>query len=134
MDHHLEGGSPTVAVVDDDPAIRTVFDEMLRDVGYRTVLWDGLEEPFALITRTAPDLVIQDVRLGQTLTIWSLLEHLESLAFDRRPQVLVCSADRDFLRLHREELEDRSCAVVEKPFDIDTFLDAVAACLEPLRR
>lgn len=125
---------PCVAVIDDDASIRVIMREMLRDTGYRVMLWDGLEDPIAFIDRGRPDLIVQDVRLGKTLTIWPLLDHLAALPADQMPQVIVCSADRDFLREHGQTLRDRSCAIIEKPFDIDVFIDTVESCLALLRR
>ncbi len=123
-----------VAVIDDDATIRNIMREILQDGDYRVVLWDGLEDPLVFIDRCHPDLIVQDVRLGQALTIWPLLDHLDALPDAHTPQVIVCSADRDFLRAHSQTLQDRSCAIVAKPFDIDDFLNAVASCLATLRR
>ena len=69
--------------------------------------------------------------LGIDLSIWSLLDHVDAMAPGPAPRVLLCSADSAFLRTHREALEARSCAIVEKPFDLDAFLDAVDTCLAP---
>jgi len=132
--HRPEGQLPCVAVIDDDATIRGIMREMLQDEGYRIVLWDGLEDPLVFIGRCQPDLIVQDVRLGRTLTIWPLLDHLDTLPANQAPQVVVCSADRGFLRRHNQTLQDRSCAIVEKPFDIDAFLNAVESCVSPLRR
>ncbi len=133
MRHRPDDHQPCVAVIDDDASIRVIMREMLQDSGYRIVLWDGLEDPLALVDRCHPDLIVQDVRLGQRLTIWPLLDHLAALPAGHAPQVIVCSADREFLRAHGQALRDRSCAIVEKPFDIDVFIEAVEECLAVLR-
>ena len=134
MQQRPDDHQPCVAVIDDDAAIRVIMREMLQDTGYRIMLWDGLEDPLAFIDRCQPDLIIQDVRLGQSLAIWTLLDHLAELPAVHAPSVIVCSADRDFLRTHGQTLRDRSCAIVEKPFDIEVFIDAVESCLAILRR
>jgi DNA-binding NtrC family response regulator len=108
--------------------------ELLVDAGYTVVLWDGQTDPFLTIALTQPHLIIQDIRLGAPPTIWELLDHLDTLRPARVPAVLLCSADLDFIRNHRSTLEDRSCAIVEKPFDIDKLLETVATCLVPSRR
>lgn len=124
---------PRVAIIDDDASIRVVMREMLQDDGYHVLLWDGLEDPLAFMQRCQPDLVIQDARLGSSHTVWNVLDYLDAMLADSTPQVIVCSADREFLTAHGQTLRDRSCAVVEKPFDIDSFLEAVASCLGILR-
>jgi DNA-binding NtrC family response regulator len=131
----LVGNSaPCVAVIDDDPTMRDVMHEILLDGGYDIVLWDGVEDPFTLIQRVQPDVMILDIRLGPSLTIWSVLERLSVLPLARRPQTIVCSADTQFLREHGDPLREQSCEIVEKPFDIDDLLNAVASCLAVSRR
>jgi DNA-binding NtrC family response regulator len=126
--------APVIVVIDDDPATRDVMHEILADADYIVELWDGRTDPLVMIAQTQPHLVIQDIRLGTPLTIWELLDHIDSLRPARVPAVILCSADRDFIRTHRGQLEDRSCAILEKPFDIDQLLETVASCLEPSRR
>ena len=135
MRNELAGdAAPCVAVIDDDPATRSLMHEILLEGGYVVVLWDGLEDPFTLLKRAQPDVMILDIRLGPGLTIWSVLDELDQLPARLRPQTLVCSADTLFLRKHGDTLRDQSCGIVEKPFDIDVLLSAVESCLEPSRR
>lgn len=134
MEQPGEDRRPCVAVVDDDPALRSLIQELLRDDNYAVALWDGLEDPLAFIHRHAPDVLILDIRLGHGLTIWSVLDQLDTLSDRRVPQVLVCSADSAFLREHDQTLRDRSCGIVEKPFNIDELLAKVADCLATSRR
>ena len=134
MEHSGADRRPCVAVVDDDPALRTLLGEMLRDDGYTVALWDGLEDPLVFIQRSEPDVLILDIRLGHGVTIWSVLDQLDRLAGIRVPRVLVCSADSAFLREHGQTLQDRSCGIVEKPFNIDDLLAAVEDCLALSRR
>ena len=126
--------APRVVVIDDDPATRMVIGEILDDAGYQTILWDGLADPLHTIAQAQPDVVIQDVRLGLQLGVWDLLDHIDRLRPARVPAVVLCTADRDFIRTHRQALEDRSCAIVEKPFDIDAFIRVVAGCVALSRR
>jgi DNA-binding NtrC family response regulator len=117
-----------VAVIEDDPANRAVIVDILEDAGYRVVAWDGHDDVVAFLSQTGADLVIQDIRLGTTHSIWSLLERVNAQP-PPAPRVVLCSADRVFLHTNRLALEARSCAIVEKPFDVETLLETVAACL-----
>ncbi len=129
MSHESVAPSATVTIIDDDLATRDIVLDILEDAGYTAIPWDGVEDPRLTIVRTHPDLIIQDVRLGQNLTIWTLLDYIDTLRPARTPSVLLFTADREFVRTHRQTLEDRSCSIVEKPFDIDDFLASVADCL-----
>lgn len=134
MEQSGEDRRPRVAVVDDDPALRTLVREVLLDDDYSVALWDGLEDPLGFIQRTTPDVLILDIRLEHGVTIWSVLDRLDALPERRVPQVLVCSADSAFLREHGQALRDRSCGIVEKPFDINDLLEKVEECLAASRR
>ncbi len=125
---------PCIAVVDDDPALRTLARELLVDSEYIVATWDGLEDPLSFVERSQPDVLILDIRLGNGVTIWSVLDQLDTLPSHRTPDVLVCSADAVFLREHGQSLRDRSCGIIEKPFDIDDFIQAVENCLATSRR
>ena len=122
-----------VAVIEDDSATREVIAVVLEDAGYRVTAWNGLEAVIPFIARVQPDLLIQDLRIGTGFSIWDLLDHVDGIIPGLAPRVLLCSADIMFIRTHRAALEARSCAIIEKPFEFDTFLGAIEACLEPSR-
>jgi DNA-binding NtrC family response regulator len=132
MDDRMVMQDACVAVVEDDPVNREILITILAEADYQVTAWNGREDVITFIDRARPDLLIQDVRIGSNLSIWALLDHVDGLEPGPAPRVLLCSADSAFLRTHHEALEERSCAIIEKPFDIDAFLDAVAACLEPM--
>ena len=134
MEHNGKQRRPSVAVIDDDPGLRSLIGEVFRDDDYTVALWDGFDDPLAFIRRSAPEVLILDVRLGYELTIWSVLDQLETLPASRVPQVLVCSADSAFLREHGQTLQDRSCGIVGKPFNIDELTQMVEDCLATSRR
>jgi DNA-binding NtrC family response regulator len=131
MNDRLAMRDACVAVIEDDPATREVLIMILIEADYQVAAWDGREDLISFISHIRPDLLIQDIRIGKGLSIWELLDHVDGTVPGPAPRVLLCSADTAFLRTHREELEARSCAIVEKPFDLDTFLKAVEDCLEP---
>lgn len=64
MTEILENSSFTIAVVDDDPAIRLSTTRLLRKKGYTVVEAANGAEGEALIGETLPDLVLMDVNLG----------------------------------------------------------------------
>ena len=58
----------TVLVVDDEPAIRGVVCEYLRDCGMNPIAAENADQAMALITEgTSIDLVFSDVRMPGTL-------------------------------------------------------------------
>ena len=69
MPRNLTDESLTVALVDDDPLVRTYLDQLLQDAGLR-VLWTaaGASEAVTTLRRSAtlPDVVAIDVRMPGT--------------------------------------------------------------------
>jgi DNA-binding NtrC family response regulator len=124
---------PRIAVVDDDPAIRFVMSEALADEGYPVATWDGTEDPLAFVTRVEPAVTILDLHLTGWSSGWSVIRALHAVQqmHGLGTAVIVCTADMVFLREHGAELERLSCALLPKPFDLDTLLAEVARCLEP---
>lgn len=83
----------------------------------------------AALLREPPDLILLDLRLEERDTGWTLLQTFRQAPALRAVPVIVCSADVAFLRANAERLRELGCAVLPKPFDLDTLLGLVAAGL-----
>ena len=74
----ISGGQrPTVLVVDDEPAIRGVLCEFLKECGYHPLSAESADQALALIQQGGVDLVFSDVRMpggmdGCALARWIL--------------------------------------------------------------
>ncbi len=55
---------PRILIVDDDPHIRQMLDDFLRDEGFQPVGVDGTRAAAAAVRRELPDLVLLDMRLS----------------------------------------------------------------------
>ncbi|MDP9357905.1 MAG: response regulator [Chloroflexota bacterium] len=115
----------TILVVDDEPTIRELLVELLRDEGH-TILGavDGLAA-MEVLEHTVPDLVITDAMMprrdGSGLVRWMREQP------DLRPvPVIILSA---VVRIDSAELDD--VLFVAKPFDLTTLLETIAAALDP---
>ena len=53
-----------VLVVDDEPGIRELVVEVLRDEGYATVAAENGRMALEVLAREGPDLVLMDVRMS----------------------------------------------------------------------
>ena len=60
------GTTPTVLVVDDQPAVLEVVSRILRHNGYHTLEAGGYEEALSLLSDHDPDLLLTDSVLGET--------------------------------------------------------------------
>lgn len=99
--------------------------ELLEEEGYRATIWDRKENAYHVIKRERPNLVIIDIRLQSPDEGWKVLEQVRLDPMTTHVPVIVCSADTQFLRWKRRQLQEMNCAVLEKPFRLTELLRAV---------
>ncbi len=121
----VDDQSPSILVVDDDPAIRQIVSEVLVEEGFAvTTAADGLQA----IRRSAdqpPALVILDM----TLPLMNGYEVAAALraAHGRALPILTITADGGAAaKAHRVG----AFAYLRKPFDLDDLVAAVQRCLQ----
>jgi signal transduction histidine kinase len=89
-----ETPQPTILVVDDNEANRSLAQHTLEDEGYRVVLATGGEEALALFAKEPADCVLLDVRMPG-LDGFAVCERLRALPRGAETPVLFLTALRD---------------------------------------
>ncbi|HEU0220590.1 MAG TPA: sigma-54 dependent transcriptional regulator [Paracoccaceae bacterium] len=117
-----------ILVVDDEPDIRTLLAEILRDEGHETrVAWDA-DTALAAINRHPPDLVVLDIWLQD-----SRMDGIEILKTARRDNpdlpVVIISGHGN-VELAVAAVKQGAYDFIEKPFNIDQLLVVVNRALE----
>lgn len=108
---------PSILVVDDEPAIRSLMVDVFVDVGYRVrAASDGLEA-LSAADQEAPDVVVADVAMPN-LDGASLARRMRA----RGVPVVLLSAVYDAVDLP-------GIPFVPKPFNLDELLDTVENAL-----
>jgi len=125
MDH------PSVFVANDDPAFVELVAELLTDAGYRNVVWHVGASAFHRIRDEQPTLVLLDINLVNPARGWSTLDALRLHPKTRHIPVILCSTDMRLLQEKAGLLRELHCQTLEKPFDIETLLEEVAAAIGP---
>jgi two-component system, cell cycle response regulator DivK len=111
-----------VLIVDDDPAILNMLDELLQDESYETLLATDGSEAIQLAQEQKPDLILMDLMLP-------VLDGAEAIRRLKRDpntssiHIIAMSAGAN-LRMHADQLPADS--VIGKPFDLNTLLAGVA--------
>jgi CheY-like chemotaxis protein len=119
---------PTVLVAEDDPVVREMVIELLRDDGYSVLeAYDGLEViravDHSLRKSQEPRVILLDLRLP-TVDGIGVLHHLAAHGDD--VPVIAISASVEYLDA---ALQAGATATLAKPFDLGDLLAAVAdAC------
>lgn len=136
---HRTGGCPSLAalrpvvlVVDDDPDMRELLVELLRDAGARPMAARSAEEALTAMHCVVPDVVLTDYRMpgGDGLTL------LRAMACDpacREIPAMLASADADASSLAAAAAE-LGAGFLPKPLSLAEVLDAVTIAAGRARR
>jgi CheY-like chemotaxis protein len=116
-----------VLIVDDDPAILNMLDELLQDESYDTLLATDGNEAVSIARAEMPDLILMDLMLP-VLDGASAIRQLKSDPSTRAIHIIAMSAGAN-LRMHADQLPADS--VIGKPFDLNTLLAGVALHVSP---
>ena len=115
-----------VLVIDDDPLICALLQDILHEEGYEVLLADDGEQALVILTTVRPDLVTLDLNLpgiGGDI----VLKELRNQDTTKDVPVIVVSA----LETIPREVHKLAQAVIQKPFDIDKLLFTIQRFLPP---
>jgi len=120
--------SGRILIVDDDPDFRELLDLMLRKEGIQTAIAENGEDFLNKIDDFQPDLVTLDVMMPG-LTTEEILEKL--IKKKCKPKIILLTV----VRYSEEVLEKilkkgNIVAYIDKPFDLDDFIDTVNELLQ----
>ncbi len=122
-----------ILVVNDDPAILDLFEEILTDEGY-TVTLDNFRRSTSdlmdAVREIHPDLVVMDFVVGGELKGWQLLQATQMDRSVRDIPVIICTAAVKQVTELGGHLQSLGVHVVIKPFDIDDLLDVITKVWE----
>lgn len=118
----MAAASKVVLVVEDDPDIREVLEEMLDAGGHRVLTASNGREALAVLDRvTAPCLVLLDLMMP-VMSGFAFLEELTRRPDKERVNVLLISANAQVEQVARGK---GVVGFVRKPFDLDDVLALV---------
>ncbi|HEX2767484.1 MAG TPA: sigma-54 dependent transcriptional regulator [Candidatus Limnocylindria bacterium] len=116
----------TVLVVDDEPDVLSLLDDLLTDAGYRVTKASSGEQALAAIAKQQPDLVMMDVKLPDQDGL-TLLRQLKRQQPDL--EVIVMTAFGGSSTAIKA-MEHGAYDYVTKPFDIDDLLATLKRVFE----
>jgi CheY-like chemotaxis protein len=118
----MTDASKVVLVVEDDPDIREVLEEMLDAGGHRVLTASNGREALAVLDRmTTPCLVLLDLMMP-VMSGFAFLEELTQRSDRERVNVLLISANAQVEQVARVK---GVVGFVRKPFDLDDVLALV---------
>ena len=117
----------TVLVVDDEPVLRAVVVEALRDEGYAVVVAHDGAAALDLVATSPPDLVLMDVMMPGMDGRAAYLAMRSRADLPPVPVVMMSAAIR------RHDLDPSVAGYLPKPFDLDDLLALVESLVGPAR-
>ncbi len=113
----------TIAVVDDDPAIRRALERLLRGAGFDLETFGSAEEYLARGRDFQPDCLVLDISLGGM----SGLELRDELIRKGKLVPVVFITARDDAVTQRGLLNAVGVPCLRKPFDEELLFEAIAS-------
>jgi DNA-binding response OmpR family regulator len=114
-----------IAIVEDDPGILGFMEEALADAGYAIVPWMSERGAQEMLVAAHPAAVVLDIGLERPRSGMDVLRMMREREETAAVPVLVCTADRDFLREEQAALRGMGCEMLAKPFLVAEFVAAV---------
>jgi CheY-like chemotaxis protein len=117
---------PRVLVADDDPGIRRLLAVSLEREGYQTVTASDGREALEAMRDGHVDLLLLDLMMPK-VTGWEVLAERAGAPELRNIPVIVITAERGqgVTRIPDDEI----CALLTKPFELETLQALVKSCL-----
>ena len=117
-------GAKCILVVEDEPLIRLVISDELREHGFEVVEACNADEAMVILASTTPDLILTDVQMPGSIDGADLL----ALVKASTPGVPVIIASGTWEpTVQQMEIASR---IVPKPFSIDALVKAIQEELE----
>jgi DNA-binding response OmpR family regulator len=120
-----------VAVIDDDPDLLRMMEEVLTEEGYDADLMRGFEDAHAHVAATQPALVICDLVVKDEERGWEVIERIKRDPRTATIPLIVCSAAVTSLAERRESLARRGIRSIPKPFEVSTLLAVIREVIGP---
>ena len=115
-----------VLLVESEPALRELEDQVLSDAGYQVQVLPEHGDPVAFADQTSPQVIV--ISIGPTVPDdWQIIDRLQSNPKTRAIPIVVISTSRR--RAANAAASTNVSETVVAPFDIDSLETAVAAAL-----
>jgi two-component system, cell cycle response regulator DivK len=115
---------PAILHVEDNPDNRTLIRRLLMSGGYQVLEAENATQAMEMIRANQPNLILMDINMpdvdGYTLTA-----RLKGIPEIRTIPIIALTAN--VMKGDREKTLQAGCdGYIEKPIDVDTFLDQIA--------
>jgi len=111
-----------ILIIDDDASLQTVLEIALQQAGFEVALAGNGEEGIQQVAQSRPDAVVSDLMMPQMDGVQFVRTVHEQLQYDNIPLIVMTALSR---KPWFAELEDEGAIILQKPFDVDTFVSLI---------
>jgi CheY-like chemotaxis protein len=119
----------TILVVDDEPDVRTMFTQLLKDAGYKTLEAANGKEAVDMAEQKRPDLILMDLMMPVMSGVEATKMIRKMNGLGKIPIIAITAYELWQLVLPEEEIQLWQ-AVLKKPVPIEKLLECVERFLE----
>lgn len=121
---------PMIVVVDSDDAVIQLMEELLDLEGYATHAVYAHSASVIDIEQAQPDLMIIEASHRQPGATLDLVDQIRRSSNTPTMPIIVNSTSRQVLETLSEPLTCLGCVLLEKPFDVEQFLQCVSSAMQ----
>lgn len=121
---------PVIVIVDSDDAVLQLMEELLDSEGYATHAFCSYDVSIDAIQQAQPDLLIIEAAHTQPGITLNLINQLRLHTYTNRTPIIVNSTSPQLLHTLSEPLQYLGCLLLEKPFDVDQFLQCISDAMK----
>ena len=118
-----------ILVINDDQDILDLYDALLSEEGYDVITSKLAFEHPAAVESLQPDLVMLDLKFGERLEGWKMMQKLRLYRPTADLPIIICTAAVREAREQENHLRSEGIGIVYKPFAIDHLVLAVRQVL-----
>jgi FixJ family two-component response regulator len=123
---NLHGLTMTIAVIDDDEAVREATKALLRSLGYATSTFSSAEAFLVSQERQQVSCIISDIRMPGMSGI-ALQQHLVSEGY-KIPFILITAFPEE--GMERQALSAGALGFLRKPYDEQNLIDCIETAMK----
>ncbi len=124
------GGTGTILIVDDDPELRDLLDQLLSGEGHRTVTARDASSALAIVAtnQAKPDLLLADYNLPGDINGLQLADEIRAALGQEFPVVILTG---DISTATLRNVAAQGCAQLNKPVKLDVLTQVIHRLLAP---
>ncbi len=118
-------GQKSILYVEDNYENRILVRRLLQSLGYRVLEAENAAQALQVLGADHPDLILMDINMPD-IDGYTLTQQIKAMPAFQSVPVLAITAN--VMRGDREKTLQAGCdGYIEKPIDVDRFLDLIAA-------